>query len=123
MVNIQIDKLDMQPASTHTYTHFTEGMNFYFKNKKLEALYTEEKGVHKYEVAVVEAFFDVMEIIAAASDERDLRQLPSLRLEKLKGDRQGQHSIRLNQQWRLIVVFEEYKQEKRLQIVEIIDYH
>ena len=101
----------------------SQGMEFSFKSKKLEALYTEEKGAHNYEAGVVKAFFDVMETIAAVPDERDLRMLPSLHLEKLKGNRKGQHSLRLNKQWRLIFIFKEDEDGKYLQIIEIADYH
>jgi toxin HigB-1 len=96
---------------------------FRFKDKKLKALYYEEKGANKYEPAVVDAFFAVMDRIDAATDERDLRQLKSRRLEKLKGDRAGQYSMRLNDQWRLILEIEDDKQGNCLVVVEITDYH
>jgi proteic killer suppression protein len=44
-----------------------------------------------------------MAIIRNARDERDLRALRSLNYEALKGNRSHQNSIRLNQQWRLIL--------------------
>ena len=65
----------------------------------------------------------VMDRIAAATDERDLRALKSRRLEKLAGNREGQYSMRLNDQWRLILETEEDEQGKYLLIVEITDYH
>jgi len=98
-------------------------LRFWFKNKKLEALYTEEKGAHKYSRGVVDAFVDVMSVISAAVDERDLRKLKGLRYEKLRGDRKGQHSIRLNDQFRLIVERGEDHQGKYLLIIGIEDYH
>lgn len=49
----------------------------------------------------------------------DLRVPPANRLEKLSGDREGQHSIRINQQWR--VCFE--WREGDAYDVEIVDYH
>ena len=98
-------------------------MRFRFKNKKLEALYTEEKGAHKYPPGVVDAFVDVMSVISAAVDERDLHELKGLRYEKLKGDRKRQHSIRLNDQFRLIVEREKDDQGRYLLIVGIEDYH
>ena len=69
-------------------------MRFWFENKKLEALYTEEKGAHKYSPGLVDAFLDVMSVIAAAVDERDLYKLKGLRYEKLKGDRSGASKTR-----------------------------
>ena len=98
-------------------------MRFRFKSKKLQLLFTEEKGAEKYEAGVLEAFFEVMTLIDAATDERDLRAFKSLRLEKLSGKRKHQHSLRLNKQWRLIVQFEEGEEGKQLIIIGIEDYH
>ena len=42
-----------------------------------------------------------LEILDAATSLRDLRALPSNRLEALKGERRGQYSIRINAQWRI----------------------
>jgi proteic killer suppression protein len=49
----------------------------------------------------------------------DLRVPPSNRLEALKGDRTGQHSIRINDQWRLCFIW----QDGAAHEVEIVDYH
>lgn len=49
----------------------------------------------------------------------DLRIPPSNQLEKLKGDREGQYSIRINDQWR--ICFEWH--EGNAYDVEIVDYH
>ena len=53
------------------------------------------------------------------SELEELRSPPGNRLEKLKGDREGQHSIRINQQWRICF---EWKDSDAFN-VEIIDYH
>ena len=49
----------------------------------------------------------------------DLRSPPGNRLEALKGSRAGQHSIRINDQWRLCFLWTEAGAEQ----VEIVDYH
>jgi toxin HigB-1 len=49
----------------------------------------------------------------------DLRVPPGNRLEGLRGTRQGQHSIRINDQWRICFVW----REGHAQQVEIVDYH
>lgn len=49
----------------------------------------------------------------------DLRAPPGNRLEALKGDRRGQHSIRINEQWRVCFVWTAEGACK----VEIVDYH
>lgn len=50
---------------------------------------------------------------------QDLRVLPGNKLEALKGDRAGQHSIRINKQWRVCFVWKEGDAYD----VEIVDYH
>jgi len=49
----------------------------------------------------------------------DLRIPPSSRLEKLKGDRRGQHGIRINDQWRICFVWNDNSASE----AEIVDYH
>jgi proteic killer suppression protein len=98
-------------------------LRFYFADNKLERLYTEEKGAHKYPEGVADAFFEVMAVIAGARDERDLRALKSLRYEKLKGKRSHQRSLRLNDQFRLVVEREEDEDGYLFRIVAIEDYH
>lgn len=60
-------------------------------------------------------------ILAAAVSRSSLRQLPSNHFEALSGDRQGQFSIRINQQWR--VCFEWPGDAPRPFNIEIVDYH
>lgn len=50
---------------------------------------------------------------------KDLRSPPANRLEKLTGKREGQHSIRINDQWRVCFVW----QDGDAYAVEIVDYH
>jgi proteic killer suppression protein len=57
----------------------------------------------------------------AARDLQDLAALPGNRLEALKGDRAGQHSIRINGQWR--ICFEWRDGATGPVNVEIVDYH
>jgi proteic killer suppression protein len=49
----------------------------------------------------------------------DLRQPPGNRLEALKGDRHGQHSIRIKDQWRICFEW----RDDGADLVEIVDYH
>ena len=94
-----------------------------FLTNRLKRLYADQKGTHKYPPAVVDAFFEVMDMIVAAPDERDLYDLKSLRFEKLGGDRQHQRSLRLNDQFRLIVELPDDEQGRLMLIVNIEDYH
>ena len=59
--------------------------------------------------------------LEAAVELRDLRTLPDNRLEALKGDRKGQYSIRINDQWR--ICFEWPSGSPGPANVEIVDYH
>lgn len=59
--------------------------------------------------------------LEAATSLRDLAALPGNRLESLKGDRRGQYSIRINDQWR--VCFEWVDRAPGPSNVEIVDYH
>ncbi len=60
-----------------------------------------------------------LEVLNAAKSLAELRVPPGNRLEALKGDRRGQHSIRINDQWRICFAWrggDAYD-------VEIVDYH
>ena len=59
--------------------------------------------------------------LEAAVELRDLGALPGNRLEALKGDRKGQYSIRINDQWR--ICFEWPGDASGPSNVEIVDYH
>jgi proteic killer suppression protein len=98
-------------------------LRFEFKSRKLDQLYFEKKEDHNYPPEVLDSFFEVMTHIAAAADERDLYAFKGLRFEKLKGKRKEQHSMRLNDQFRLILTIEQDAQGKYLFIINIEDYH
>lgn len=58
-------------------------------------------------------------MLDAAAELGDLRSPPGNRLEKLRGDREGQYSIRINDQWRVCFTW----REGNAYDVEIVDYH
>ena len=60
-----------------------------------------------------------LEMLDAAHRLEDLRVPPGNRLEALSGDRKGQHSIRINEQWRICFVWRDGGADQ----VEIVDYH
>ena len=60
-----------------------------------------------------------LRILGAAARLDDLRQPPAIGLEALTGDREGQHSIRINDQWRLCFVWRDGDAFD----IEIVDYH
>lgn len=59
-----------------------------------------------------------LRMLNSAVNLEDLRIPPANHLEALIGDRKGQHSIRINQQWRICFVWNEGAEK-----VEIVDYH
>lgn len=98
-------------------------MKYRFATDDLVKLYTDVRFTGGHSVAVARAFRKVMQIIVAASDERDLYAFKSLRFEKLKGDRAHQRSLRLNSQWRLIVEIEASDPKNIIVVISIEDYH
>jgi proteic killer suppression protein len=54
-----------------------------------------------------------------AAELRDLRSPPGNKLEALRGDRNGSHSIRINDQWRVVFVWKGSDAYE----VEVVDYH
>lgn len=73
--------------------------------------------------ALVRAFRMRMQSIRAAPDERSFYVSKSLRFEKPKGKRQGQCSMRLNDQYRLVIELIGTGQQKQVRIIAIEDYH
>ncbi|MCZ7625505.1 MAG: plasmid maintenance system killer protein [Candidatus Methylomirabilota bacterium] len=98
-------------------------MEIRFRDKQLDRLETDPKFDGGFSGAIVRKFRQRMQEIRAAPDERVFYQLRSMRFEKLKGDRQYQHSMRLNDQWRLILEFEGTSPNKVAVVVGIEDYH
>jgi len=60
-----------------------------------------------------------LQLLASAATLEFLRSPPGNRLEALNGDRAGQHSIRINDQWRLCFVWT----DNGIEAVEVVDYH
>ncbi len=90
-----------------------------FKDKKTKQ-FAEGKFVKAFSGFEMQAS-NRLSILNAATSKEDLRALPSNRLESLRGDRKGQFSIRINNQWR--VCFEWPDDVSDPSNVEITDYH
>lgn len=73
----------------------------------------------KIPASIRRAAFKKMAILNAALELENLRVPPGNRLEKLSGDRKGQHSIRVNDQFRICFVW----RDGNAYDVEIVDYH
>ncbi|MHC2186347.1 proteic killer suppression protein [Rathayibacter agropyri] len=72
---------------------------------------------------VIRSFRKKLQLLDAAKDDRDVRALKALRLEKLSGNRAGTSSIRLNGQYRVILRFETDDEGRFVIILELVDYH
>jgi plasmid maintenance system killer protein len=95
-----------------------------FNCKKLQKMYETGEGYCRYTVAVVDNFFEKMQILDMVSNKSDLYQYSNLGFHKLKkGNRRGQYAVWLTGNWRLILKIEEDDFSEYLLIIEIIDYH
>lgn len=98
-------------------------MQFEFEDEKLDRLHTDPNFYAGYPPALVSSFRKRIQAIDAAQDERIFYNLRSLRFEKLQGARSGQYSMRLNDQWRLILRFKQQGGKKIVMVMGIEDYH
>ena len=89
-----------------------------FKNKETEKIYCRE-GSDKIPTDTQQAALRKLRMIHNAKSLNDLTIPPANRLEKLKGNRQGQFSVRINAQWRVCFLWREGDAFE----VEITDYH
>ena len=89
-----------------------------FKSKEAEKVFGREFS-RKLPQDIQQVAYRRLAFLHSAKELKDLRIPPSNRLEKLSGDRQGQHSIRINAQWRICFIW----QDGDAYDVEIVDYH
>jgi proteic killer suppression protein len=89
-----------------------------FADRDTARLWTREP-VRRYPPDLRRTMLRKLGLIDAAVQLEDLRIPPGNRLEKLRGNRAGQHSIRINDQWRICFRWADGNAED----VEIVDYH
>ena len=87
-----------------------------FRDRDTERLYSRETA--RRFSGIERQALKRLRILDSASNLQTLSALPSNRLEALKGDRQGEYSIRINQQWRICFKWDDAPYD-----VEIVDYH
>lgn len=88
-----------------------------FADRDTERLWQRER-VRSFDHRIVRTALRKLAVLDAAATLDDLRVPPGNRLEALKGDRTGQHSIRINGQWRICFVWTDSGPEN----VEMVDY-
>ena len=98
-------------------------MDIEFINDLLDRLETEHGLTGGFPSEIVRIYRRRLQAIRAADDERDLYAFGSWRFKKLRGERSHQRSIRLNNQWRLVVEIKQAAPKNIMVIVSIEDYH
>jgi proteic killer suppression protein len=89
-----------------------------FKSHETEGVYSRE-GSNKLPRDIQQVSLRKLRMLNNAKNLNDLRIPPANRLERLRGDREGQYSIRINDRWRICFTW----QEGDAYDVEITDYH
>ena len=89
-----------------------------FKDPEAERLFNRQRSA-RLPPSIQQVALRKLRMLNNASVIADLRVPPANRLEKLKGDRAGRYSIRINDQWRICFVWKEGDAFN----VEITDYH
>ena len=89
-----------------------------FKSKETEKIFTRLRS-RKLPQDIQQVSYRKLRMLNNAINLNDLRIPPANRLEKLSGDRKGQYSIRINDQWRICFEWRDGDGHN----VEIIDYH
>lgn len=89
-----------------------------FKSKETEKIFNRQRS-RKLPQDMQQIALRKLRMLNRAMNIQDLRVPPANRLEKLSGDRAGQYSIRINNQWRICF---EWRDEGAYE-VEIVDYH
>lgn len=97
-------------------------MDVSFGNDALDSLEADPDAVSKLDHKIVKAFRKVMNFVRAARDERDLYAHPGLNFEKMHGDLEGFHTLRLNDQWRLLVELRKGNPNV-IHVIDIVDPH
>lgn len=95
-----------------------EGVIVSFGDRDTEALFRRERP-RRIDPRVHQAALRKLRYLDSAASLEDLRAPPGNRLEALKGDRAGRHSIRVNDQWRIVFTW----RDGRAFDVKIEDYH
>ena len=98
-------------------------MDIEFSDAYLDRLESDAAFDGKLAQAIVRMYRKRMQQIRAARDERDFYALKSLHFEKLQGQRSHQHSMKINDQFRLVIEIMGEAPNRRIKVVPIEDYH
>lgn len=102
----------------HNASRYIRRMILSFANRETEKIWLQQVS-RRLPKEIQQTALRKLFMLDKAQNLDDLRIPPANRLEALKGGRKGQHSIRINDQWRICFVWTEHGAES----VEIVDYH
>lgn len=98
-------------------------MEIEYADSTLALIETDSAGATRLPVSVIRSARRKLNLLRAAPDDRTLRNWKSLHYEKLKGDREGQRSIRVNDKYRIVFELDSETEPQKATILAIEDYH
>ena len=98
-------------------------MEIEFADPTLALIETDEAGATRLPVAVIKSARRKLTVLRAATDDRTLRNWKSLHYEKLKGGREGERSIRINKQYRMVFTLDSETDPQIITVLAVEDYH
>lgn len=110
----------------HPWGEFGGAVRFEFGSAVVRDIYEQgssSRHARRFGPEVIKGFFKVMDRIDAAAAESDLAAFRGLNYKALQGNRSHQHSLRINDQWRVVVERQQATDGTWLLVVNIEDYH
>lgn len=98
-------------------------MKIEFRDKRLALIRTDRAHELKLPMAVIKLARDRLNTIAAAPDERTLREWKSLNYKKLENDKEGTRQIKVNDQYRIRFLLDDSTEPPTVIVTEIGDPH
>lgn len=98
-------------------------MKIEFRDKRLAIIRTDRAHELRLPMAVIKVARDRLNFIAAAPDERSLRDWKSLNYKKLENDREDQRQIKINDQYRIRFILDDSTQPPTVIVTDIGDPH
>ena len=98
-------------------------MDVEFEDDDLDDLETNPRATGGLPQGAVKGYRKAMQAIRAAVDERDLYALRGLRFKKMEREREGQYSLRCNDQFRLFIRLVSTGTKKKVVVIEVTDPH
>lgn len=98
-------------------------MEVEFLKSTLKRLACDASFLDKVPTIIVRKYRKLIVHLTAIESRASIRNWAGLKPEKLKGDKRGFYSVRLNKQWRVILKFKKDKKHDKVIIIKIEDYH